>query len=222
MRGKMNLTTHILTLSHPAFAVFMTLIVLTTIASAESRPSKIERNFSKLVAGEYQLDKTHASVTWRVSHLGLSLYTARFDKMDGKMSLMPEAPSASRVEFIIDAASISSGLMPFDKILRGTKYFDVEKNANIVFKSTKVDSVGDNRFKVAGDLTLRGVTKPIIWDVTFNGGIYNGFAQAYAVGFSAKGLVKRSDWGMTEQIGVAGDEVEVLVEVEFLHRNATK
>lgn len=194
----------------------------TTTAKAQSGPPKLEADFAKQVAGDYVLDKAHASVTWRVAHLGLSQYTARFDKMDGKLNFTPATASASRVEFTIDASSINTGLAPFNKKLQGAEYFDAQKNANITFKSNKVELVSGNKYKMSGDMTLRGVTKPMIWDVTFNGGLYNAYAQAQAVGFSAKGLIKRSDWGMTEQIGVVGDNVEVLVEVEFLRRGAAQ
>lgn len=202
---------------------FATPTTTTTTAKVQSGPPKLEADISKQAAGDYVLDKAHASVTWRVAHMGLSQYTARFDKIDGKMNFTPATASASRVEFTIDATSINTGLAPFNKKLQGAEYFDAEKNANITFKSNKVEFVSGNKYKMSGDMTLRGVTKPMVWDVTFNGGLYNPYAQAQAVGFSVKGLVKRSDWGMTELIGVVGDNVEVLVEVEFLHRsNAAK
>ncbi|MCE2990981.1 MAG: YceI family protein [Burkholderiales bacterium] len=191
--------------------------ILTTPAIAQSG-APFSKEFSAQPAGEYVLDKAHASVTWRISHLGLSQYTARFDKMDGKMNFASGQPNASSVEFTIDATSINTGLAPFNKKLQGAEYFAAEKNPNITFKSTKIEPMPNNKFRMTGDMTLRGVTKPMVWDVTFNGGLYNNFAQAHAVGFSAKGIVKRSEWGMKELIPMIGDDVEVLVEVEFNRR----
>ena len=220
-----KLTSSVLVASSIAFSTlvaFATPATITTTAKVQSGPPKLEADFAKQVAGDYVLDKAHASVTWRVAHMGLSQYTARFDKMDGKMNFTPATVSASRVEFTIDATSINTGLAPFNKKLQGAEYFAAEKNATITFKSNKVELVTGNKYKMSGNMTLRGVTKPMVWDVTFNGGLYNGYAQARAVGFSAKGLVKRSNWGMTEQIGVAADNVEVLVEVEFLHRGTAQ
>ena len=195
--------------------------VTSTTAIAQPAQAPFSKDFAVQPAGEYVLDKTHASVVWRISHLGLSQYTARFDKMDGKVNYTPATASASKVEFTIDAKSINTGLAPFDKKLQGDVYFDAEKNPNITFKSTKIEAVTGQpgKFKMMGDMTLRGVTKPMSWDVTFNGGVYNRFAQAHAVGFSAKGVVKRSDWGMKELLPFIGDDVEVLVEVEFNNRN---
>jgi polyisoprenoid-binding protein YceI len=193
---------------------------VSTSAIAQGAP-KVETAFDKQPAGEYILDRSHASVVWRIRHLGLSMYTARFDKMDGKLSFTPATASASRVEFSIDANSVNTGLAPFDKKLQGEPYFSVEKNPKITFKSTKIEAAGGNKYRMTGDMTLRGVTKPMTWDVTFNGGLMNSFAQAHAVGFSARGTVKRSEWGMTELVPMIGDEVEVLVEVEFLNRPTT-
>lgn len=218
-----KLTSSVLVASSIAFftlVAFATPAMNTTKIKAQSGPPKLETDFAKQVAGDYVLDKAHASVTWRVAHMGLSQYTARFDKMDGKLNFTPANASASHVEFTIDASSINTGLAPFNKKLQGAEYFNAQKTGNITFKSNKVELVSGNKYKMYGDMTLRGVTKPMIWDVTFNGGLYNAYAQAQAVGFSAKGLVKRSDWGMTELIGVVGDNVEVQVEVEFLHRSA--
>ena len=201
-------------------AMLMAFVTTNLTAQAQSGPPKIEDDFSKQPMGEYVLDRGHASVTWRILHLGLSRYTARFDKMDGKLNFTPATASASRVEFTIDATSINTGLAPFNKKLQGPEYFDAEKNGSIVFKSSKIEFVSGNNYKMSGEMALRGVTKPMTWDVTFNGGLYNSFAQAHAVGFSAKGFVKRSMWGMQEMMGVIGDDVEVFVEVEFLKRNA--
>lgn len=191
-------------------------LVFTSNAFAQA--PKIETDFSKQLAGEYVLDLAHASVTWRVTHFGLSHYTARFDKMAGKIQLAPGNAANSRAEFSIEAASVNTGLAPFNKKLMAPEFFDGEKNPQINFKSTKFEHVSGQAYKLTGDMTLRGVTKPITWNVTFNGGLYNSYAQAQATGFSAKGVVKRSDWGMKEYAGIVGDDVEVIVEAEFNNR----
>jgi polyisoprenoid-binding protein YceI len=200
-------------------AVFVASAAISANVSAQAQ-APFSKDFSTQPAGEYVLDKSHASVTWRVSHLGLSQYTARFDKMDGKINFAPATSTASKVEFTIDATSINTGLAPFNKKLQAVEYFDAEKNPTITFKSVKIEPIAGGKFKMTGDMTLRGVTKPMTWDVTFNGGVYNRFAQAHAVGFSAKGIVKRSEWGMKELIPVVGDDVEVTLEVEFNQRAA--
>ncbi len=190
---------------------------LATSASAQSGP-KVESDFSKQPAGDYILDRGHTSVVWRVKHFGLSNYTARFDKMDAKLSLKPASAEVSSVEFTIDATSVNTGLAPFDKELQNADYFSAEKNPKISFKSTKIESVGGNKYRVTGDMIMRGVTKPITWDVSFYGGLYNSYMQGHVVGFSAKGIVKRSDWGLVKHAGIVGEDVEVQVESEFVNR----
>ena len=199
--------------------------LLATVAAALTIPvvfaqdiPKPDTDIAKQPAGDYTLDPTHASVTWRIAHLGLSQYTARFDKMDAKAYLNPISPAANRVEFTIDVASINTGLAPFNVKLQGAPYFDAEKNPRIIFKSTRFERIEGNRYRVTGDMTMRGVTKPQSFEVTFNGGLYAAFFQRHIVGFSAKGTVKRSDWGMTEGIQYVSDLVDVAIEAEFMHR----
>ena len=154
-------------------------------------PPEINKSFFEQPAGEYALDRAHASVVWRVMHMGLSRYTARFDKMDGKLDFRPAAASSSSVEFSIEVASINTGLAPFNRSLMDAEWFDGTRHPSIRFRSTKMEALGGARYRLTGDLTLRGVVKPIAWDVSFNGGLYNSFMQGQAIGFSAKAILKR-------------------------------
>lgn len=201
-------------------AVFAVLTFGGNAATAQSGLPKLDTDFTKQPAGEYIVDKAHASVTWRVAHMGLSRYTARFDVMRGSINLVPAAMATSKVEFSIDAKSVNTGIVPFDKKLQGGDYFDADKNGSIIFKSTSIEAVAANKFKLVGDLTFRGITKPITWDATFNGGQHSSFMQTHQLGFSAKGIVKRSNWGLITYLDLVGDDVEVIVELEFLHRPA--
>ncbi len=186
-----------------------------SLYAAESPLSKV---FSDQPAGEYTLDRAHASVVWRVAHMGLSRYTARFDKMDGKLDFRPGSASSSSVEFSIETASVNTGLAPFNRQLMDADWFDGVKHPSIRFRSTKMELVSGTSYRLTGDLTFRGVTRPVVWNVTFNGGLYNTFMQANAVGFSARSALKRSEWGMTNLVPLVADEVEVEVEVEFVNQ----
>jgi polyisoprenoid-binding protein YceI len=199
-------------------AAFGALLTALSLATASAQAPTFSKDFAKHPTGEYTLDKAHASVTWRIAHMGLSQYTARFDKMDGTLDYRAASPAASSVEFSIDVNSVNTGLAPFNTKLMAPEWFDGEKHGKITFKSNRFESVGGDKYKLTGNVTLRGVTKPMTWDVTFNGGLYNNFAQAHAVGFSVRGVVKRSEFGMKEYIPMIGDDVEVLMEVEFNHR----
>ncbi len=207
-------------LTRVVYAALIAIVVIPLYAEAQSTLPKLETDFSKQPAGEYIADKAHSSVIWRVAHMGLSQYTARFDVMRGSINLNPAAIAASRVEFTIDAKSVNTGLAPFDKKLHGNDYLDADKHGTITFKSSSIEPSTNNKFKLLGDLTFRGITKPITWDATFNGGQYSKFMQAHQLGFSAKGIVKRSNWDLKTYLDLIGDDVEVTIEVEFLHRPA--
>jgi polyisoprenoid-binding protein YceI len=177
-------------------------------------------------AGVYDLDKTHASVTFRVDHLGMSRYTARFTGIDGKLNFDPANPAAMSVEASVDTKSIKTDYPnptpDFDAELAGPNWLDAARFPKITFKSTSVEPTGPNTAKVTGDFSLHGVSKPLVLDVTFNGG-YDGAPMdpGSRVGFSAQGKIKRSDFGVSYGVpqpgstfGV-GDEVEIQIEAEF-------
>ena len=173
-------------------------------------------------SGTYTLDPTHASVVWKVSHLGLSGYTARFDKIDATLEWNSEDPTASSVSVTIDPMSVSTGYpkteeSDFDKKLAtGEDWFNAGEFATITFTSTAVEMTGEDTGTVTGDLTLLGVTKPITLDVTFNGGLMNRFAQKWAMGFSGTTTLSRSEWGFDTYVPTIGDEVTILIEAEFI------
>ncbi|MFN8987150.1 MAG: YceI family protein, partial [Burkholderiales bacterium] len=93
------------------------------VIGAEPSPA-LSKVFSAQPAGEYMLDRTHASVVWRVAHMGLSRYTARFDKMDGKLDFRPGSAASSSVEFTIETASVNTGIVPFNRQLMDAEWFD--------------------------------------------------------------------------------------------------
>jgi polyisoprenoid-binding protein YceI len=176
-------------------------------------------------AGAYTMDKAHTSVTFRVNHLGFSHYTARFSKVDGKLRFDPAAPASMAVEATIDPTSLELNTPPpgFHDQLMGKPWFDAAAFPAITYRSTKVEVTGANTARVTGDFTLHGVTKPVVLEVTYNGGYPpNSFDPGGArVGFSAHGVFKRSAFGMGAGIPAPGstmgvsDDVEVAIETEF-------
>jgi len=176
-------------------------------------------------AGVYAMDKAHTSVSFRVSHLGFSRYTARFATVDGKLKFDPAHPAAMTVEATIDPKSLALNTPPagFHDQLMGKAFFDAVKFPTITFRSTRVQLTGPHAAKVTGNLTLHGVTKPVTLDVTYNGGYpANAMDPGGArIGFSAHGVFKRSAFGMGygvpapgSNMGV-GDDVDVAIETEF-------
>ena len=173
-------------------------------------------------AGTYKLDPTHASVVWKVSHLGLSNYTARFGKLDATLTYDPADPTKSQLTATVDPASVkteypNAATKDFDKELRDDpRFFKVGQFPEIKFVSTKLEKTGEKTGKMTGDLTFMGQTKPVTLDVTFNGSYKeHPLSKKPAVGFSATGTVKRSAYGMDAMVPFIGDDVTVLIETEF-------
>ncbi len=168
--------------------------------------------------GNYVLDPTHTRVNWSLSHAGLSNYTARFDKITGSLQFEPDAPAQSRVDIRIDPKSVNTGLPGFDDILGSNKnYFNGDIYPEIRFVSTSIEITGDNTGLITGDLTLRGVTRPITLDTVFNGAGKSFGNPGKTLGFSATGRFLRSDFGMDYLIKLAGigDEITLRIETEF-------
>ena len=176
-------------------------------------------------AGAYKVDPAHANLTFRVSHLGFSRYTAKFNRFDAALKFDPANPAAMSVEATIDPKSLELNAPPagFTDEILGPQWLDAAKYPQITFRSTKVEVTGANTARVTGDFTLHGVTKPVVLEVSYNGGWPpNQFDQGGArAGFSAHGTFKRSDFGVKlglpppgTSFGV-GDEIDVAIEAEF-------
>lgn len=167
--------------------------------------------------GAYVLDPAHASVNWSLSHSGLSFYTARFDQISGALDFDPDAPTASQLDIRINPKSVSTGDPEWDDTLATDgKYFDGDNYPEIRFVSTSSEQLTETTGTVTGDLTLRGVTKPVTLNVTYNGAGKSFGHPGATLGFSAIGKMNRSDWGMDylTNFGI-GDEVILRIEAEF-------
>ena len=183
-------------------------------------------------AGQYTLDKAHTSVTFRVSHLGFSHYTARFSRVEGRLKFDPRRPTAMRVEASIDPTSLELNAPPagFHDELMGKGWFEAAKFPQMSFRSTRVELTGPHAARITGELTLHGVTRPVVLMATYNGGYPpSSFDPGGArIGFSAHGVLKRSAFGLSAGIPAAGsnmgvsDEVEVAIETEFSSKPPAK
>ncbi len=166
-------------------------------------------------ADKFLLDASHASVLFSISHLGFSKTYGRFNSVEGAFTLDAHAPEKSSVVVTLDAASIDTNHKERDEHLRGKDFFDTAQYPNLIYKSTSVTRTGENSATVTGDLTMHGVTKPVPLEVTLNKtGPHPRDATKTVAGFSARGALKRSDFGMTYGVPVLGDEVELIIDVE--------
>ena len=161
-------------------------------------------------------------MTWSLSHAGLSQYTGRFNTISGELDFNPDAPESSRLSIRIDPASVSTGLASFDEELaEDGRYFDSETHEDILFVSTQSIKSGQNTGQVTGNLTLKGITKPITLDVTYNGAGKSFGNPGKTLGFSATGELSRADYGfasLLSNFGI-GDAVTLRIEAEFNEAN---
>lgn len=176
-------------------------------------------------AGEYHLDKAHASLVLRVNHLGFSTYTTRFSRFDAELTFDPSNIAAAKVRATIDTASFEMDAAPQAclDIVKGPQLLDTTKFPQIVFQSDRVRMTGAKSMQILGTLTLHGVARPVALTATFNGG-YPGMPKMdphARVGFSAHGSFKRSDFGMGFGVPAAGttmgvgDLIDFSIEAEF-------
>ena len=194
---------------------------LLTASAAVAGPGASSVDPAKMPAGRYVLDRTHAALTAKVKHMGFSNYTLRFTKLDAEYRYDPAQPAAAKLTVTVDPASLDTATgadafgLKFDKELTGDGWLEAAKYPVIRFVSTAVD-VGDGQHgAVTGDLTLHGVTKPVVLDVTFNGVGSGMIPLTTRAGFSAVTTIKRSDFGVDKYVPLIGDEVTLNVEVEF-------
>jgi polyisoprenoid-binding protein YceI len=196
----------------------------TTVKTAQTAPAAAKPAPITAPAGAYTLDKSHAALVFKLSHMGFSNYTAGFADFDAQMTFDPAGPETSTIAVTIDPRSLTLPHPPagFQAELTGAQWLDAKQYPAITFKSTKVQVTGARTANITGDLSLHGVTKPVVLQVTFNGG-YAGFAMDphARIGFSATGTFNRSDFGMAYGVPApgttmgVGDTVSVEIEAEF-------
>jgi polyisoprenoid-binding protein YceI len=191
-----------------------TLAIAAVLAGAPAAfAQQMTQDPSAAPAGTYHLDKKHASVTMKLSHMGLSYYTMRFDTIDASYTYDPSNPAASKIQVAIDPKSVDTDNPPFNQEI-AEQFFEADKYPAITFVSTAVHPGAGGKGEVVGDLTFHGVTRPVVLDVVFNG-TGQGMMHEQRMGFSGVTTVKRSDFGVTKYVPLVGDDVTVLIEAEF-------
>jgi len=181
------------------------------VGAALAAPSTTDP--AKVPAGSYVMDKRHASLTVKIVHMGFSHYTLRFDNLDGSFTYDPANWQATKATITVDPRSVDTHDSAFDKQIAG--YFEPDKYPTITFVSTGVQGGADGKGTITGDLTFHGVTKPVTLDVTFDGAGHGVTPIGARLGFSGSTRIKRSDFGVSNMLQFASDDVDVIFEVEF-------
>ena len=179
-------------------------------------PFSVSADLSEVPSGEYNLDNYHGYITFTYTHLGFSNPRVGFNRFDAKLELDSSDPENSVVEVTIDATSIDSRVAEFNEHLNSADFFNTAEYPTITFRSTRVEATGGNTFKVAGDLTILGTTKPVTLTTTINKAGNHPMQNVPAVGVSASAKLMRSEWGLGAYVPAVSDEVELSIEVELL------
>jgi len=175
-------------------------------------------------ADTWQIDPAHTNVEFTVRHMMISNVKGQFQKTSGTIAVNGNDATSAKIDATIDASSIDTRVERRDADLKSPNFLDVEKYPTITFKSTKVEAAGPAKWKVTGDLTLHGVTKPLVLDVEGTGAPINDPMGNTRAGASATTKIKRSDFGLTwnkvlESGGVmVGDEVAISIDVEAIKK----
>jgi len=170
----------------------------------------------------WKIDRNHTEVGFEVRHF-FSRVHGRFHEVEGTIVFDEANPDAIQVDATVQVASVDTGNQKRDTHLQGPDFFEVEKNPTLKFKSTKVTSAGKGKYKVAGDLTMRGVTKPVVFDGEFLGSApisVKGQSRGSKAGFAASATVNRKDFGINWNQALDGggfvldDNVTIVLNVE--------
>ncbi len=165
-------------------------------------------------AADYKIDPSHTHVLFLVNHLGFSNMIGLFGETTGTIGFDPATPAASKLKVDVKTGSLQTQFAPRDVDLKGADWFNVAEFPDMTFVGKTFTKKDDKSGQVTGDLTLLGVTKPVTLDVAFNKAGVRPTDKADTVGFSARGSLNRSDFGLKTFIPYIGDKVDLIIETE--------
>ncbi|MGZ3778881.1 MAG: YceI family protein [Mucilaginibacter sp.] len=148
------------------------------------------------VATKWAIDPMHSEVQFKVKHLVISTVTGSFKNFEGTVEAEGDDFADAKIEFSLDINSVDTGQEQRDAHLKGADFFDAEKYPHITFKSTSITKESDDDYELTGDLTIKGITKPVTFEVE-HGGIAADFYGNTKAGFEVKGKINRKDFGLT-------------------------
>ena len=175
----------------------------------------------------WEIDATHSQATFSVKHMMISTVRGHFEVLSGKLHIDEDHPDNSWVEAEVDAASINTRDARRDGHLRSPDFFDVEKYPKITFKSTKVTPIGNNEYRVTGNLTMHGVTKEETFHADYSGQVKDLYGLQRAA-FSVKGKINRKDFGLNWNVALetggvlVGEDVNIEIDLAAVQKAAVQ
>lgn len=171
---------------------------------------------ANVLSGQYELDETHAYLTFSYTHMGLSNPVVHFADFDAELALDGRVMANSSVAVTIDAASVDSGVDELDEHFRGEEFFEVATYPTIRFESTSYDELSETEGRLTGDLTVKGTTREITLDVTINKAGTNPMTRKDTVGISASGVISRAAFGLSTYAPLVSDALAIDIQAEFI------
>jgi polyisoprenoid-binding protein YceI len=168
-------------------------------------------------AQTWTVDKAHSRLAFGVTHLSIAELGGTFNSIDAKFTSSKPDFTDAVIELTADVNSINTDNEQRDGHLKSPDFFDAAKYPNLTFKSTSFKKVSDKKYKLSGDLTMHGVTKPVVLDVVLNGTGTNPMSKKSIAGFTITGKIKRTDFGIatTTPAAMLSDEVKLVANTEF-------
>jgi len=173
-------------------------------------------DLSAVPSGTYNADPTHSYITFSYSHLGLSNPVIAFDDFTVDMNLDSADPTKSMISVTIDPSSVVAGSDIWREHLTGADFFDIANHPDITFQSTNVEVAGDGSYRVSGDMTIKGETKPMTLTVAINAAMNHPMSGDPVVGIGASSEILRSEFGMGKFAPNVSDEVTINVTAELV------
>jgi polyisoprenoid-binding protein YceI len=169
-------------------------------------------------AQTWNWDKVHSQLNFEVTHLTINELNGTFSTVTATMTSSKDDLSDAVVDLTADVNSINTGIEQRNNHLKSPDFFDAAKYSTLTFKSTSFKKVAGKNYQLAGDLTLHGVTKPVVLNVVFNGTVLNPQSKKTVAGFKITGTIKRSDFGIATSFPtlVVSDEVALDANAEFV------
>ncbi|MEX7476041.1 YceI family protein, partial [Acinetobacter baumannii] len=163
---------------------------------------------------DYKIDPTHTATVFSWNHFGFSTPSANFSDIQGVIKVDNAKPANSSVNVTIPLSSVNTNVPALDKEFQEEAWFNAAKYPNITFKSTKVETKDKKHFKITGDLTVKGITKPVVLDAVLNKQGEHPMAKVPAIGFNATTSFNRSDFGLGNYVPNVGDKITVNITTE--------
>ncbi|EPK1749456.1 YceI family protein [Acinetobacter baumannii] len=171
---------------------------------------------------DYKSDPTHTATVFSWNHFGFSTPSANFSDIQGVIKVDNAKPANSSVNVTIPLSSVNTNVPALDKEFQEEAWFNAAKYPNITFKSTKVETKDKKHFKITGDLTVKGITKPVVLDAVLNKQGEHPMAKVPAIGFNATTSFNRSDFGLGNYVPNVGDKITVNITTEATAASAAK